>query len=231
MEQPKSTRPRLIPAIQMPTGAEAFSASVHQMLDGKQKDDAAVSGAFSGMDAMFDLIAAGMYNLASMLVGEGEQSVQLVETAVANVEFHNGESAQEARLSSRRALAAAAIRVLEERDSGCLAAPEGLQHVGGCIGDDDLDAAGVSRDEMERMFAGPERGRVREWLASLSTPMRVIFVLRAVAGLSATEIVALLSANAGMKAARWTADGVRELSRQALCSLASQLIHTATARD
>ena len=35
---------------------------------------------------MLDAIAAGLYSLASMLIGEGEESVELVETAVATAE-------------------------------------------------------------------------------------------------------------------------------------------------
>ena len=59
---------------------------LHGLLDGHPKDDATVAQAFEGMDEMFDLIAAGLYTMASMLVGEGEESIRLVETAVANAE-------------------------------------------------------------------------------------------------------------------------------------------------
>jgi DNA-directed RNA polymerase specialized sigma24 family protein len=80
------------------------------------------------------------------------------------------------------------------------------------------------------MMAGPDRDRVRTWLASLQIEQRVIFVLRAVAGFTSSETAELLAANGEPRTAGWTADLVRELFRQALCSLASQLIHAATAR-
>jgi DNA-directed RNA polymerase specialized sigma24 family protein len=83
---------------------------------------------------------------------------------------------------------------------------------------------------MERIIAGPDRDRVRNWLESLSTVMRTIYVLRAVAGFTATETADLLAAHGGPQAAGWNADAVRELFRQALCSLASQLIHATAGR-
>ena len=107
---------------------------------------------------------------------------------------------------------------------GGLAAPEGIEPSGGCIEDDDLEAAGVSRVELEQMMAGPERNRVRNWLENLPADMRTIFALRAVAGFTAPETAALLVENGGPQAAGWTDDGVRAVFRQGLCSIASQLI-------
>jgi hypothetical protein len=68
---------------------------------------------------------------------------------------------------------------------------------------------------------------VRTWLASLPAAMRTIFVLRAVAGFTTAETIALLKAHGGPKAAGWSPDAVRELFRQGLCSLASQLLQAA----
>ncbi len=75
------------------------------------------------------------------------------------------------------------------------------------------------------MITGPDRDRVRNWLESLPAAMRTIYVVRAVAGFTAQETADLLVTHGGPQAAGWTADAVRELFRQALCSLASQLIH------
>jgi len=69
---------------------------------------------------------------------------------------------------------------------------------------------------------------VRNWLASLPTAARTIFVLRAVAGFTAAETAGLLAAHGGPQATGWTADAVREFFRQGLCSLASQLIQAAS---
>ncbi|MGB7985007.1 MAG: hypothetical protein WCF54_07600, partial [Terracidiphilus sp.] len=65
-----------------------------------------------GLEAIFELVAAGLYSLASMLLGEGEESVRLVEEAVANAEVSVCQDPQVARESSRRDLCAAALKVL-----------------------------------------------------------------------------------------------------------------------
>jgi len=179
----------------------------------------------SHMESMFDIIAAGLYSLASMLVGEGEDGIRLVETAVVTAKVSARSSVEEAHRSSRMALATAAIELLAERDPEGLAAPEDLQHAVTCLEDDDLDAAAEARESMERMIAGPDRDRVRAWLESLPTTLRTIYVLRAVAGFSAADTAGLLAAHGGPRAAGWTPEAVRELFRQGLCSLASQLIH------
>lgn len=220
----------LIPAKPVPAGAETFSERVQGLLDGQPKDEATVSEALAGMDEMFDMIAAGMYSLASMLVGEGEESIRLVEATVATVDLSGKRSAEEARKSSRLALCRAAVGVLVRRAPGSLDAPAGLKHASTCIEDDDLEAAGVSRDELARMMAGPDRDRVRTWLASLALEQRVTFVLRAVGGFTSQETAALLVEHGGPGAAGWTPEAVRELFRRALCSLASQLIHATAPR-
>lgn len=207
--------------------AVEFSERVHTLLDGQPHDEATVAQALNGMEAMVDMIAAGLYSVASMLVGEGEDSIRLVETAIANADLTACNSAAESRQSSRRALCVAALELLAQRDAASLAAPVTLEAVGGCIEDDELDAASASGQELLSMLAGPNRDRARTWLAGLPTLTRTIFVLRAVAGFSTTETAAMLAAHGGPRAAGWTTEAVREFFRQGLCSLASQLLHAA----
>ena len=224
----------LIPPQTLPGGAQAFTRQVHDMLDGRPKDEATVARAFEGLgpifDQVFDEIAAGLYSLASMLVGEGDESARLVETTVATVQVSACCDPAGSRQNSRRALAASAIEILARRSPGSLAAPEGLEHAVTCIEDDDLDSAGVSHEELASMMAGPDRDHVRNWLESLPAELRTIFVLRAVAGFSAVETAGLLAEHGGSQAPGWTADAVRELFRQGLCSLASQVLHESAAR-
>ncbi|MGP8253643.1 MAG: hypothetical protein ACLQHF_16565 [Terracidiphilus sp.] len=220
--------PSLIPPKLMPAGAAAFTRSVQGLLDGHAKDDVAVKQALSGLDEMLDLIAAGLYSLASMLVGEGEDSVRLVEHTVSTAEVSKCGDHFEARRNSRLALVKAALETISRREPGSLAAPEGATSPATCIEDDDLDSAGVSAKELEQMIAGPDRDRVREWLANLSTPIRTVFVLRAVAGFTSAETAALLAEHGGSGAQGWTSSAVRDVFRQGLCSLASQLIHETT---
>jgi hypothetical protein len=220
----------LIPAEPLPPGAHDFSRKVTSLLDGSPKEEAVVAQALAGHEAMLEQMAAGMYTMASMMVGAGEDSVQLVETAVANTDISVCQDAHEGRRSNRRAIARAAIRLLAERTPGCLDAPVGVEFPRTCIEDDDLESAGVSSEELETMIAGPDRERVRTWLESLPADQRAIFVLRAVGTISSQETAALLAAHGGPGAAAWTADSVREVFRQALCSLASQLIQSSGTR-
>ena len=182
------------------------------------------SPAFEGMEEVVEMIAAGLYSLASMLGGEGEQSMRLVEAAVASAEVSVCQDPMVARQSSRRALGAAALELLAQRDPGSLAAPEGLTPASVCIEEDDLASAGISSEELQGMIAGPERDRVREWLEGLPAWMRTVFVLRAVAGFNAVETAELLKAHGGPQAAAWTPETAREVFRQGLCSLASQVL-------
>lgn len=225
-----NTKDSLIPPEPIPAGADEFSQKVKGLLDGQPKDEATVSRTLEGMDEMLDRIAAGLYSIASMLVGEGEDSIGLVETAVAQADISEASDASEARQSSRRALCAAAIELIASRERGSLAAPEGLVHASTCIEDDDLESAGISRAELEGMLAGPNRENVKHWIESLATDTRVIFVLRAVAGFTANETAEILAGHGGKGAERWNTEAVREIFRQGLCSLTSQLIHATTAR-
>lgn len=211
-------------------GDEAFSRQMHGLMNGRPNDEATVSRAIAGMDDMVELIAAQLYNLASMLVGEGEQSVRLVESAIANAEVSACHDHEEGRKSGQRALVAEALDLLAVRDPGGLAAPDGLEPASTCIEKDDLASAGISTEELEKMMGGPERERVRSWLESLPTVQRTVFVLRAVAGFSAAETATLLQTHGGAKAAGWTPQAVREAFRQGLCSLASQLLHASAAK-
>jgi hypothetical protein len=230
----ESTHPpaSLISQEPVPEGAQAFSRQVHDLLDGKPKDEATVAQAFDGMDGMFDLIAAGLYSLASMLVGEGEQGVRLVETAVATAEVSACSDPLLGRKNSRRALCSAALEMIARRDPGCLAAPE--PESGGpascCVTDEERKAVEESGKALDRMIAGLDRDRVREWMASLPTLPRTVFVLRAVAGFTSVETAALLQAHGGEHAAGWTPEAVSKVFRRGLCSLGSQLLHTAAAR-
>ena len=197
---------------------------------GSDSSELIAAGASEDLKEIVDLVAAGLYSLASMLLGEGKDSERLVEIAIANAEISVCQNPQEAIQSSRRALSAAAIELLARRDPGSLDAPEGLAPASTCIEDDDLASAGISTEELENMISGPERERVRRWLASLPMWMRTVFVLRAVACFSAAETAELLQAHGGPQAAAWTPEAAREVFRQGLCSLASQLLHASAER-
>ena len=219
-----SSNASLMPVQPIPEGAKEFSERMQSLLDGTVKDEATVESALAGMDEMLNSIAVKLYSLASMLVGEGEDSVRLVETAVATTDISACSDPIVGRKLSRIALAKAALQMMGERDPASLTAPENVESSGGCIDDDDLDAAGMSSGELEQMMAGPDRDRMRNWLANLPADVRSVFALRAVAGMTAQETADLLTQYGGPKAAGWTVQGVRSVFRNGLCSLASQLL-------
>uniref|UniRef100_E6Q092 Uncharacterized protein n=1 Tax=mine drainage metagenome TaxID=410659 RepID=E6Q092_9ZZZZ len=169
-------------------------------------------------------VAGELYHIGSMLLGDGEETIRLIERAVATAEIPSCCDGDQAMHSARVALAAASIELLEDRDPSTLAAPKGDFGLPNCIGDDDLSAAGVTAAELETMLAGPGRQRLRGWLEELPVVERVIFVLRAVAGLSTPEVAGLLALHGGKAAQGWMPEAVSNLFRQALCSLASQLL-------
>ncbi len=229
-QETRDSSSSLIPPKPIPAEAQAFTRQMHGLMDGQPKDDATVSKALEGMDGMFDLIAAGCTAWHPCWWAKGKRAFAWWRWAVADAEVSVCDSPAQARQSSRRALSRSAIEILAKRNPGDLAAPQGLKPAVTCIEDDDLDSVGVSREELQRMIAGPDRDRVRKWLESLPLLPRTVFVLRAVGGFTAVETAELLEAHGGPEAADWNADAVREFFRQALCSLASQLIHATASR-
>ena len=175
-------------------------------------------------------LAADLYHTASMLVGEGEDAITLVEQAIGQADDAAAE-ADEALRVLRLQLAGKAIALLAQRDAASLEAPE-LDSSGpvSCIEGDELDAAGVTSAELEAMLTGPDNAHLRAWLESLPVSLRSIFVLRAVAGYSSAETAGLLAEYGGPAAENWTPEGVRVIFRSALCSLAAQLLHATAER-
>jgi hypothetical protein len=210
--------------------APAFFAQVTEMLDGQPKDPAAVEAALTGWDGLLEQAAADLYRIASMLLGEGEETIALLEKTVATQDIAACSDHVDARHNGRVTLGAWAIELLAARDPESLAAPADESGPASCIEDDDLSAAGVTSAELEQMLSGPDRHRLRAWLEGLSVPLRVIFVLRAVAGLSTMDVAVLLAEHGGPAAETWTPDNVRSGFRQALCSLASQMLHASSAK-
>jgi hypothetical protein len=208
----------------------AFLAQVQGMLDGKPKEAEAVQKALTGYDDLLEKMAGDLYHLASMLVGEGEETISLIEKAVATADIPACCDHLEARHSARVAMAVLAIERVSAREQTVFTAPKGEVGPVSCIEDDDLSAAGVTAAELEVLLNGPDRQRLRTWLECLGNPLRVIFVLRAVAGLSSPEVAGLLSLHGGQAAKGWTPDAVRDSFRGALCSLTSQMIQASAAR-
>ncbi len=187
-------------------------------------------------EGLFEDIAADLYRVASMLLGEGEAAIALVEQAIGGDAIAVGksveqESFEQARHAGRLLIAGEAIGILGKRDGAALAAPEvDADGPVSCIEGDELDAAGVTSAELEAMLTGPDNHRLRSWIEGLPVQLRVTFVLRSVANLTSPEIAGLLGEYGGPEAAGWTPEAVRSVFRQALCSLAGQLLHATAER-
>lgn len=174
-----------------------------------------------------DLIASRLYRIATMLVGPGEQSIELIEQVLAQLDLAHCRNQDEAKHKAHLTLGGAAITLLSFEDAASLAAPDSEPGPVTCIEDDDLDSVGVSAASFESFLHGADDAHLRSWLESLPIPLRVTFVLHAVAGLSFTEVGTLLVSHGGPQASEWTSDSVRGIFRLGLCSLASQLIQAA----
>ena len=178
---------------------------------------------------LLESIGSDVYRVASMLLGDGENSIRLTEQVVLGLDPSSIEDEGEARHRARLALAADAIALAAEQAPESFAAIESNSGPVSCIEDDDLDAAGVSQSELEQMLTGSQNHHLRTWLEGLPEALRFIFVLRAVAGFSTVEVAVLLAENGGEAAQEWSPDAVRSTYRQGLCSLASQLLQASTA--
>lgn len=200
----------------MPDTSAASTSSTHTQIDGAIR---------------MERLAADLYHVASMLLGDGEDAITLVEKAIREA---SGSAEEEAAAiqSLRWQLASDAVSLLASQDPDALTAPDEADPSGpvSCIEGDELDAAGVTSAELEAMLTGPDNAHLRAWLESLPISLRVIFVLRAVAGLGAGETSGLLADFGGPAAENWTPASVRTIFRQALCSLAAQLLHATAER-
>ena len=163
-----------------------------------------------------------LFQTAALLLGDETTALELVEQSVAAVEMDPCADGAAARASYSRELL--------ERTLGHVAAhhPGQLQpsafDVGGCVATDELEAAGITRSQLEEMLSGSSSRRMRQWLEGLQPVERVIFVLRALLGRSSAESASLLARSTG---ATWDTSHVGGAYRSALCSLASALVHSA----
>lgn len=168
--------------------------------------------------------ALELFQLASLLVGDQEQALQLVEACVRASDLDPCAAEPGAEERVREKLTESALAWMRKRAPESFAVEDSEQTMGGCVETDDLEAAGFSSERLAEMLSGGQRQKLRSWLDALPMAQRAVFVLRAVAGRSNQSVAAELSQVSG--SAGWTADYVSLMFRSALCSLANQLAHS-----
>lgn len=171
--------------------------------------------------------ALELFQLASLLVGDQEQALQLVEQSVSASDLDPCAAEPGAEEKVREKLTQGALAWMRKRAPESFAVEESAQTIGGCVETDDIESAGVSSEKLAEMLSGGQRQKLRGWLDELPMAQRAVFVLRAVVGRSnqgAAEEIRQVSGSAG-----WTPDYVSLIFRSALCSLANQLAHSGSA--
>ncbi len=185
------------------------------------------AGAVQGM-------AAELFQLASLLVGDENRALQLIETSLATMAIDPCLDPEAAREQARARVVHGALAMLSQAQPGAFSHVVELdaQHAP-CVQDDDLQAAGITPAQLRAWLEQQEKPELRRglraWLEDLPLVQRTIFVQRAVLGQGNEAAASLLREAAGREAGGWTPQRVSEVFRQALCSLASALAHAPTA--
>lgn len=169
--------------------------------------------------------AVEMYRFAALMLGDEAEALRLVESTVAAVEIDPCADPGTAKGLVRERVLDGALAIMHRQDPASFGAPPAEEAGAGCIEDD--GTAVLSGEQMSELVAGAGKGPLREWLARLTQAQRAVFVQRAVLGRTNADTARAINRIA--RPAVWTAEGVSSLFRQALCSLASALVHSVPA--
>lgn len=179
-------------------------------------------------------MAAELFQLASLLVGDGDRALHVIERSLATIEIDPCMNPASAREQARASIVRVSLAELAQEQPAAFDthAVEDLEH-NPCIQDDDLQAAGITpaqlRNWLEQQGKPELRRGLRSWLEELPIMQRTIFVQRAVLGQGNEAAATLLRETGGPGAKGWTSQNVSNTFRQALCSLASSLAHAPAA--
>lgn len=168
--------------------------------------------------------ALEMYQLAALMLGSEDAALSLVESTVADVDVDPCANPTAAEGLVRNRVLEGALEIMHRQDPASFANVPAPDPCGSCLED---DGAPLSSDEISELMAGYGRNRLRAWLDRLSQAERAVFVQRAVLGQDNAATASAI--NRFARPAIWTAEAVGHLFRQALCSLASSLVQSASA--
>lgn len=168
--------------------------------------------------------AMEMYRVAALMLGDETEALRLVEKTVAAVEIDPCADPGAAKGVVRERVLDGALEIMQRHDPASFAEVPATSPGASCIEEGSVPLSG---GEIAELIAGAGRGPLRDWLARLSHAQRAVFVQRAVLGHSNADTAQAINRHARPSA--WTAEAVSSLFRQALCSLASSLVHAAPA--
>jgi hypothetical protein len=164
-----------------------------------------------------------MYRFAALMLDSEAEAQRLVENSVSAVEIDPCAEPCAAKGQVRERVIAGALEIMHRHDPASFAVVPAVEASGSCLEEE----APVSGEDLTHLLAGAGRGTLREWLGRLTQAQRAVFVQRAVLGRTNADTAQAINRIAGP--ATWTAEAVGSLFRQALCSLASALAHSAAA--
>jgi hypothetical protein len=164
--------------------------------------------------------AVEMYRFAALMLGNEAEALSLVENTVAAVEIDPCADPCAARGLVRERVLDGALAIMHLHDPASFDNLPRTDTAGSCIEDD----APFSGREISELLASAGRGPLRDWLNRLSQAQRAVFVQRAVLGSSNADTARAI--NRFARPAVWTGEAVSSVFRQALCSLASSLVHS-----
>ena len=166
--------------------------------------------------------ALEMYRFAALMLGSETEAERLIEQTVAGVEVDPCADPGAAKGLVRERVIDGALEIMHRQNPAVFAAVPGADAGSGCLEED--GTAPLSGEQLSHLVEGAGRGPLREWLGRLSQVQRAIFVQRAVLG--ATNADTAQAINRYARPSVWTPEAVGQLFRQALCSLASALVHS-----
>jgi DNA-directed RNA polymerase specialized sigma24 family protein len=172
--------------------------------------------------------ALQLFQIAALLLGNENEAVNLVEETLAKVETDPCTDGTQAYTEARTLLVRAGVARMAGQNPAAFDVPVDLPTGDSCIETDDLQATGLTSEQLAALVSGAGREGLRSWLDRLSPALRAIFVLRAVAGQDGEQTAESLRQSGGMGAQGWRQDQVSGAYRQALCSLASSLMSIQT---
>jgi len=169
--------------------------------------------------------AVEMYRLAALLLGDEVEAMNLIENTVAAVDIDPCADPCAAKGLVRERVLDGALALMHRHDPAAFDRPPAADPAGSCL--EDEATLPLSGREVADLMANAARGPLRDWFSRLTQAQRAVFVQRALLGSSNADTARAINRHARPSA--WTPESVSTLFRQALCSLASSLVHAAPA--